>query len=212
MLAASKACLPGQRRVAGGVDEASRRKRHVAIAGGETDLMHPAAIARHGAQDRTEQYGNVSFANGFLDPTRERDLIVHHHGRVRRTAAAVVQGALSAEIAQNVIGDAVGELMAMRPVGEQSAERADDGIDGLATERGKSVQQCDLATETGRLERRRNPGDACPEDADIGRYMSCRPARRPPNDAGRRRNLGLVHFLAGRVYVTDPEYRSFPGR
>ena len=55
-----------------------------------------------------------------------------------------MQRVLRAELAQDVVGDPVGELLPVRAVGEQAAERADDRIDGLAAERGKPVDQRDL--------------------------------------------------------------------
>ena len=47
MLAAGEAGLPGQRRVSGRVDEARRRKDHVAVTGRELERAYPAAVARH---------------------------------------------------------------------------------------------------------------------------------------------------------------------
>src|SRR5260370_28670017 len=44
-------------------------------------------------------------------------------------------GTLRAEIAQDVVGNAMGELIGLGAVGEQAAEGADDGIDGLSAER-----------------------------------------------------------------------------
>jgi hypothetical protein len=70
------------------------------------------------------------------------------------TPPEVMQRALRAEIAQDVVCDAVGELMAVRAVGEQPAESADDQVDGLPARGGRRVDERDLAAETGRLERR----------------------------------------------------------
>ena len=113
-LAAGKSRLPGQGGVAGRVDEARCRELHVAVAGREIEFADAGAVACDPAQDRAEQHGDTGLADGLLDPARERNLVVHHHGRVRRPAAAVVQRALRAELAQDVVGDAVGELSAVR--------------------------------------------------------------------------------------------------
>ena len=88
-------------------------------------------------------------------------------------------------------------------VGEQPAERADDGIDGLPAERGKAVDQRDLAAETGRFERGGNAGDAGAQHADIGGHA-------PRRCAGGRRTirvavgiLALSGSIGGQVDVTD---------
>ena len=44
---------------------------------------------------------------------------------------------LRPEVAEDFVGDTVGELMAVSAVGEQAAERADDRIDRLTTEHGR---------------------------------------------------------------------------
>ena len=200
MLAAGEARLPGQRRVAGRVDEAGRRKLHVAIAGGELELAHLAAVARHAAQDGAEQHGDAGLAHGFLDPARQRDLVIHHHGGVRRPAAAIVQRVLGAEVAQDVVGNPVGELVSVRAVGEQAAERADDRVDGLAAERGQPIDQRDLAAEPRRLERRRDAGDAGSQDADIRRYLPrrCRAAGRRTIRVAVESFFALSALMAGR--------------
>jgi hypothetical protein len=95
---------------------------------------------------------------------------------------------LRREIAQNVVGDAMGELIWRGSVGEQAAKGADDGIDGLSAERGKGVHNDDLAAETRRFQRRRNAGNACSQHADVGGQVSRGGARRPPHDPRRRRN------------------------
>ena len=191
-LAAGKSRLPGQGGVAGGVDEAGRRKLDVAVTRRKVEFADAAAVARDAAQNGAEQHGDIGLANGLFDPTRQRDLVVHHHGRVRWSAAAVMQRSLRAEFAQDVIGDAVGELGAVRPVAEQAAERADDGIDCLSAERGKAVDQRDLAAETCRFERGGNSGDAGAQHADIGADTPRRSAWGPPHNSGRGRDLGLV--------------------
>ena len=201
-LAAGKSRLPGQGGIAGGVDKPRRRELHVAIARREIEFADAGAVACDPAQDRAEQHGDIGVADGLLDPAGERNLVVHHHGRVRRAAAAVVQRALRAELAQNVVGDAVGELSAVLTVREQPAERADDGIDGLPAERGKPVDQSDLAAETGRFERGGNSRDAGAQHADIGGHAPRGSVGRPPDDPGGRRDLGLVwvHRWSGRSH------------
>jgi hypothetical protein len=191
-LAAVEARLPGQRRVAGGVDEAGGRKGHVAIAGRKVERADPAAVAGHAAQDGAEQNRDAGVANRFLDPARERDLVVHDDGGVGGPAAAVVQRLLGAEIAQDVVGNAMGELAPMGAVGEQATEGADDRVDRLAAERRQPVQQRDLAAEAGGLERGRDAGNAGAQDADIRRQMPRRTVGRAPDDPGRRRNFRRV--------------------
>jgi hypothetical protein len=192
MLAAGKSRLPGQCGVAGRIDEAGRGEFDVAIAGGEIERAQAAAVAGHPAQDRPEQRGDVGLADRFLDPARERDLVIHHHGRVRWPAATIVERPLRSELAQNVVGDAMGELMSMRAVGEQAAECADDRIDGLSAERGQPIDKCNLAAEPRRLERGRDPGDAGSQDADVRGHLSRRCVLQAPNDPGRGRRPSLI--------------------
>ena len=71
------------------------------------------------------------------------------------------------EITQHVFGHAVGELDTVRAVGEQAAERADDGVDHLATERRQAINQNDLAAELGGFERGGNACRACADNANI---------------------------------------------
>ena len=192
--AAGKPRLPGQDGVAGCVDEAGSRELRVTVAGRDIELADAGAVARDPAQDRAEQHGDTGLAHGLLDPARERDLVVHHHRGVGRSAATVVQRALRAELSQDVVGDAVGELDAVRAVGKQPAERADDGVDGLAAERGQGIDEGDLAAEAGRFERGGDTGDAGAEHADIGRHPHRHRARWPAHDAGRGREFGLVRI------------------
>ena len=196
-LAAGKSRFPGQGGVAGRVDEPGRRKLDVAVTRREVEFADAAAVARDAAQNGTEQHGDIGLANGLFDPTRQRDLVVHHHRRVRWSAAAVMQRALRAELTQNVVGDAVGELSAVGAVGEQPAERADDGIDCLSAERGKAVDQRDLAAETCRFERGGHSGDAGAQHADIGRHAARRSLRGPPYDPGGGRKLRRVRAFFG---------------
>ena len=79
---------------------------------------------------------------------------------------------------ENVVGDAVGELVAVGAVGEQPAKRADDRVDRLAAERGQSVDQDDLAAEPRRLDRGGNAGDAGADHADIRLHLANRSALR----------------------------------
>jgi hypothetical protein len=192
MLAAGEARLPGKGGVAGGVDETRRRQRDVAVTGGELERTYPAAVAPHAAQDGTEQHADPGLADRLLDPARQRHLVVHDHGGVRRPAPAVVQRALRAEFVQDVVGDAVGELMSVAAVGEQAAEGADDRVDRLSAERGQAVDQRHRAAEARRLERCRDAGDAGAHDADVGRQLPRRRVRRPANDARRRRDPCLL--------------------
>jgi hypothetical protein len=83
-----------------------------------------------------------------------------------------VQCALRAELAQDVVGDAVGELPAMAAVGEQAAERADDRIDGLPAERGQPIDQGDLAAASA-AETPAMPAPSTQISADTCRGVAC---------------------------------------
>ena len=115
---------------------------------------------------------------------------------------AIVQRALRAELAQDVVGDTMGELEAIAAVGEQAAKRADDRIDGLTAERRQAVDQRDLAAEPRRLERGRNTGDAGAEHADVGGDRFRPRLRRAPHNprrGGKRCVFGMV-----RAHIRSP--------
>src|SRR5262249_9761009 len=67
MLATGETRLPGQRRIPGRVDKACGGKFYVAITGGEIEFANSAAVARHTAQDRAEQHGNIGDAYRLFD-------------------------------------------------------------------------------------------------------------------------------------------------
>ena len=99
-------------------------------------------------------------------------------------------------------------------VGEQAAERADDGIDRLSAERGKAVDQRDLAAETCRFERGGHSGDAGAQHADIGADTR----RGVPSEALRTIRVAVESFAASALFlggwldVTDARYRSLSDR
>ena len=150
-LAARQARKPGERGVAGSIDEAGRGNLHVAITGGEIELLDAAAVARDAPHHRAGDRLDAGLHHRLLDPAAERHLVVHDDGGVLRIAP-VMQRALGAEVAQNVVGDAVRHLIRVRAIGEEPAERADDGIDRLAAERGLAVDQRYRAAEACRFD------------------------------------------------------------
>ena len=97
---------------------------------------------------------------------------------------AIVQRALRAEIAQDAVGDAVGELVAAVAVGEQAAERPDHRIDRLPAERVQPVDQRDLAAEPRRLQRGRHARDAGADHADVDADLPRRGRAVAPHDPG----------------------------
>jgi len=117
MLPAGQAGLPRERRVAGGIDESGRGNHGVTKPGCEKELANSRAVAGHVAQDRAEENRNAGFLDRLLDPARQRDLIVHDDGGVGGAAPAIVEGSLGAEVAQNLVGDTMGELtrITLRP-------------------------------------------------------------------------------------------------
>jgi hypothetical protein len=183
------------------------------MAGRKVERANPAAVAGHAAQDGAEQNGDAGLADRFLDPARQRDLVVHDDGGVRRPAAPVVQRLLRAEVAQDIVGNAMGELAPMGAVGEQSAEGADDRVDRLATERRQPVQQRDLPAEAGGFEGGRDAGNAGAQHADIGRQMPRPTVGRALDDPGRRRDLRRVRAHRRRMVggTAGSRYRRLAG-
>jgi hypothetical protein len=75
--------------------------------------------------------------DGTLHPAAECDFVVQ---RVERDAAKhQMQVTGGAEIANEIVGDAVRQLLVFRRVAEQADDHADYGIHGLAAERGQTV-------------------------------------------------------------------------
>src|SRR6185503_11785949 len=97
----------------------------------------------------------------------------------------VVQSALGAEVLEDAGGDAVRELEALRTVGEEPAERADDRVHRLAAERRQPVDQDDLATQRRSFQRGRGAGDAGTQHADIGSLLHWRGGFFAPHGADR---------------------------
>ena len=188
MLPAGKARLPCERRVAGGIGKAGRGNLDVTEPRSERELANSRAVAGHVAQDRAKENRNAGFLDRLLDPARQRDLIVHDDGGVGGAAPAIVEGSLGAEVAQNLVGDTMGELISSRPVGEQAAERADDGVDGLPAERGQGIDENHLAAEARPFERRGNPRNAGAQHADVAGYALRVCARYTSNDPRCRGN------------------------
>ena len=145
-------------------------------------------VAKHGA----EQHGDALRPHRLLDPAAERNLVVVDD-RGERPVPVVERLVLPAEIAQNVVGNAAGELVAMRAVGEQAAECADDGVYRLAAEHRQAVDDEHLAAETRRLDRGRNAGDAGADDADVSADALCALLAVAPDDARAGRDFRLSH-------------------
>src|SRR5262249_38545567 len=165
-LAARKTGLPGQGRVSGRVHEPSRAKPQVAVAGDELQFLDAAAVETNTAQYGTQNHGDAGGADRLLNPAAERDLVIVDH-RGDRAVPTIERAGNAAEVAQDVFGDAIGVLRAVGAIGEQSAKRADNRVDGLAAEGGEAVDDRDPAPQPRRLERGRHAGNARADDADI---------------------------------------------
>ena len=190
-LAAGQARVPGQRRIAGGIDEAGGLHGHVAVAGGEMQPRDAPPLHLHVAQHRAHQRDDARLLDRPLHPAAERDLVVVDHGG--DGAVAVVEGlVLLLQVVQDLVGDAVGELVAVRAVGEQAAEGGDDGVDGLASQRRQPVDDGGAPAEARGLQRRRRAGNAGADHADVHAHLARRAARGPLDNTGGGCRSGLV--------------------
>ena len=87
-------------------------------------------------------------------------------------AAANGRPFLRLEVTQDVIGDAVRELVAMGAVREKPTEGGNDRIDRLTAQCRLAVDQNDTSSQLGRLQGSRHAGDTGAHDTDIGLEMS----------------------------------------
>ncbi len=156
----------------------------------------------HIAHHRADDHGDAELAHRALDPAAERDLVVVDDRRVRAVAVIELLAVL-AERLHDVVGDAVGELVAVRAVGEEAAERADDRIHRLPAQRRHAVDQDHLAPEPGRLDRRGGAGGAGADDADVAFDLAHRALARPADDPGafRFRHAPSPVFVLGAMLV-----------
>jgi len=122
-LPAGEASLPDQRGIAARFDKPGRFDVHVAVTCRELDAADPAALDLHPTHHGAKHHGDTGLANRFLDPAGECNLVVIDNCGQR--PVPVMQGLLlGAELAQNVVGYAVGELVAMSSIGKQTAKRS----------------------------------------------------------------------------------------
>ena len=129
--AARQSSRPRQRRVTAGVDEAVGLDSDVAVAGGEVQRLQAPPVHVHLAQDGADQRDDTGLDDGLLDDAAECDLVVVDDGG-NGTATVVDAGVFFFERIENVVGDAMSELVAVRAVRKEPAKSADDRVDGLA--------------------------------------------------------------------------------
>ena len=189
-LPAGEARLPDQCGVAACVHKAGSLDVHVAVACCELKALHPTALDLNAPQYRAKRYGDAGLANRLLDPAGQCDLVVVDHCG-QRSMPVIERMLFRAEIAQDVVGDAVGELVAVGAVGEQPAERADDRIDRLAAEHGQAVDQHDFAPGPGGGQCGGGAGDPRTHNANIRLDAPRGGVWLARDDLSIRRNLGI---------------------
>ena len=121
--------------------------------------------------DRAEQHGDAGLAHRLLDPARERDLVIHDDGGVGRPATPVMQRVLRAEIAQDLVGNAVCDLMPWLPLANKPQNVPMMEFTAWPPSAGKPSTSSTLRPSLRRLHRRRDAGNAGAEHADVGRHM-----------------------------------------
>ncbi len=164
-LLARKAGLPDQRRIAAGVDEACGGDTHVAVTRGEPERPDPPVHDLNLADDRAEQHGDPGVMDRGLDPAAERHFVIDDDVV---DALPVVDGTGPRQIADDVLRDPVGHLVAIFAVGEHAADGADDRIHRLPAQHRQAVDQQHPFSEPCGLDRRRGAGDAGADHAHIG--------------------------------------------
>ena len=80
----------------------------------------------------------------------------------------VMQRVLRAEIAQDSVSDASGNLDAVAAVGEQPAESTDDGVHRLPAKRRQAIDQHNVEAELRSLDGGRHAGNAGADHANVG--------------------------------------------
>ena len=160
---ARQAGLPGQRRVAAGVDEAFGRDGDVAVTGGQLDGFEVAVCFVHLLQDGAEHGPDTQASDGLLQPPAEYHLVVVDGHRVTALEMQVLS-----EVPENVVENPVSELGVIRAVAEDPAEQADQGMDHLAADQRQRIHQDHVPVQPGGLDGRRQPGDPGADHAHVG--------------------------------------------
>ena len=88
------------------------------------------------------------------------------------------------QVVDEVVRDAVSELFVAGRISEQADDHADDGIDGLSTERGQSVHQDDFSSQPGSFNGGGDSGNSRAADADVGFVLDHRRRAVAPDDPG----------------------------
>ena len=132
----------------------------------------------HGAQNHLDP-GRPDL---LFDPAGERHLVIEHRRPARPPAKEQI--AACAELVEDLVGDSIGEPVALGAVREQAAKRADDGIDGLSAKRRQAVDENHPAPQPGRFKGRRDTGDTGAGHTDIRLATPFGPRVRPGPDHG----------------------------
>ena len=164
-LSAGKSGVPGQRRIAAGVDKAVGRHAHIAVAGGQFDFLDPRTFAHYIAQHRTEDHRDAGVENLLANPATQGDFVVINHGG--QGTDGVVQISRGAQVAQNAVGNAVGQQLAVRAVGKQPAKGPDDRADRLTAEHRQRIEQHHALAERSGFQSGGNTRDASAGDTYV---------------------------------------------
>ena len=179
--------LPGEGRVAAGVDEAVGLDGDVPVAGTQLDRRDAAVGQVRVLQHRAEHGRDAQAPDRLLQPPAEHDLVVvDGHG----VAALEVQVTGRAEVAEDVVEDPVRELGVGRAVAEHAAEQPDQGMDHLAAEQRQRVHQHHVPVQPGGLDGRGEARDPGADHADVGADLV-------GGLLGRLRDLGELEFGQG---------------
>jgi hypothetical protein len=157
--------LPSDRGVARSVDEPGGCNAHVAMARRHIERGDTAPVLVDTSNDGSGQRYHTGFQYRFLDPSSERNLVVHrdlHHPA--GDDFDVVRGA---EVVQNLVRDPVRELPPVLPRRIQPAKHTDDGIDGLTTQRRQTINENHAAARASRLHRRGYTRRSGPDHANV---------------------------------------------
>ena len=162
---AGQAGLPGERRVAAGVDVPVGPDAHVPVPGARSTAVTRPSAQRHVAEHRAGDDLDAQRAHGPLQPAAERDLVVEDG---RRVAAGEVQVAGRPELAENVVEDPVRQLGVFGGVAEYPAEKPDQRVRPSARRLAAASRPAPGAAQAGGLDRRRRARDPGSDDAHIG--------------------------------------------
>ena len=157
----------GQARIARGIDIPAGRDANSPEASGEVDVLDAAAFERdtghHSAHDRL----NTRRLHLPLHPSSQTDFVVLEGDRAGHRHAPM-ERPFRRQLLDQLIGDAVRQLIRMGSMGVEADDGADDRSDRLAAERRRRVDDHDAAAERRRFERRSHAGNTRTDDADVG--------------------------------------------